>query len=272
MESLSSIEMLDLVRNASSQLQILLQLARRDLLSAHHGSVLGALWVIIDPLAYIALTIFFFQFAMRGGQGGTVSYIAFVLPQIVFWSFASTAIMASVSMIREYSFLLRHRNFDMRLVALIKISSAAAIHFVLLAVVLVALALHSDISFSLRMLSIPYFFFAMCVLLLAVSWIVSSLGVFWKDIRGIVGILVQVGFWISPIFWEPSGFPAPVAFVMYANPFFYPINGYRKSIIAADFGMSFLGFTIYYWCLVGLLLYVGSRLFDRLSNRFGDVI
>jgi ABC-type polysaccharide/polyol phosphate export permease len=264
--------MLDFIRSAFLRRRILLQLTKRDLLSSHHGSVLGAFWVLIDPLAYIALTIFFFQFAIRGGQETGVSYIAFVLPQIVFWTFASSAIVASVSMIREYSFLLRHRNFDMRLVALIKMLSAAAVHFVLLAVVLISLTLHSDISLSLRTLSIAYFFGAMCALLLALCWIVSSLGVFWKDIRGIVGILVQVGFWISPIFWEPSRFPAPVAFIMYANPFFYPINGYRKSIIMADFGAPFWGFTLYYWCVVGLLLYAGSRLFSRLSRTFGDVL
>jgi lipopolysaccharide transport system permease protein/teichoic acid transport system permease protein len=59
---------------------------------------------------------------------------------------------------------------------------------------------------------------------------------------------------------------------MYANPIFYPMNGYRKSIIMTDFGVPFWWFTLHYWCLVGLLLYVGSRLFTRLSRTFGDVL
>ena len=112
----------------------------------------------------------------------------------------------------------------------------------------------------------------MCALVVGISWIISSLSVFWKDIRSIVAILLQAGFWVSPIFWEPSSFPKPIAFFMYANPFFYPINGYRKSIIMADFGVSFLGFTVYFWGLVALLLYVGSRLFTRLSRQFGDAL
>jgi len=264
--------MFDFVRGAYRHRRILLQLTKRDMLSAHHGSVLGAFWVLIEPLAYVALTLCFFQFAIRGGEQTGVSYVARVLPQIVFWTFASSAVGASVSMVREYSFLLRHRHFDMRLVALVKIASAAVVHFILLFVVMAFLILFSRLSLGVQTLSMVYFFFAMCALLLSVVWIISSLGVFWKDVRGVVSILLQAGFWISPIFWEPSQFPTPVALVMYANPFFYPINGYRKSILMTDFGVSFWGFTLYFWCLVGLLLYFGSRLFRRLSSSFGDVL
>jgi len=264
--------MLDILRHAFLNKRILWQLTRRDLLSTHHGSVLGAFWVLIEPLAYIALTLCFFQFAIRGeGQPG-VSYVAWVLPQIVFWTFASSAIASSISMVKDYSFLLRHRKFDMRLVALIKIASAAVVHLFLLAIVMAFLVLYSGLRVGLQTFSVVYFFFAMFALLLGLLWIVSSLGAFWKDVRGIVAISLQAGFWISPIFWEPSRFPAPIALVMYANPFFYPINGYRKSIIMTDFGVPFWWFTLYYWCVVGLLLFVGSRLFTRLSNGFGDVL
>jgi len=264
--------MLDFFRGAYLNRKTLLQLIKRDLLSAHHGAVLGALWVLIEPMAYIALTLCFFQFAIRGGEQTGVSYIAWVLPQIVFWTFASSAIGSSITMIREYSFLLRHRHFDLRLIALIKISSAAVVHFILLIVVIAFLILYSGLGLGLQALAMFYYFFAMCALLLGLVWIISSLGVFWKDVRGVVSILLQAGFWISPIFWEPSRFPMPIAWVMYANPFFYPINGYRKSIIMADFGVSFWGFTLYYWCVVGLLVYLGSRLFSRLSQTFGDVL
>jgi ABC-type polysaccharide/polyol phosphate export permease len=264
--------MREYLRNAFLHRQILLQLTKRDLLSAHHGSVLGAAWVLIEPLAYIALTLCFFQFTIKAEVKSGVSYVAWVLPQIVFWTFATSTLSSSIQMVREYSFLLRHRKFDMRLVALIKLGSSAVVHITLLTFVMGFLALYSGVNLSFQMIAIVYYFFSMCALLLALAWIISSLGVFWKDVRGIVSILLQAGFWISPIFWEPDRFPRPIAVVMYANPFFYPINGYRKSIIMTDFGVSFWGFTLYYWCIVVLLLYLGSRLFDRLSPAFGDVL
>jgi ABC-type polysaccharide/polyol phosphate export permease len=264
--------MFDFLRNAVLRRRILAQLTKRDLLAAHHGSVLGVFWVLINPLAYLALTLCFFQFAIRGGEDSGVSYAAWVLPQIILWTFVSSVVSSSVAMVREYGFLLRHQNFDMRLVALIKLFSGAIVHSILLMAVLAVLVARSDLQLGWPTFAVLYYFFAMCALILGVAWIVSSVGVFWKDVNGIVSILLQLGFWVSPIFWEPSRFPAPIAFIMYANPFFYPINGYRKSIIMADFGVSFLGFTLYYWCLVGALLYVGSRMFTRLSRSFGDVL
>jgi len=263
--------MFDFLRNAISHRRFLIELTKRDLVAVHHGSVLGAFWVLIDPLTYIALTLCFFQFAIKGGDTG-VSYVAFVLPAIVFWTFATAAINGTVGMVREYGFLLRHANFDMRLVALIKVASVALVHFVLMAVVMIFLVVHLDQRVGWQTLALIYYFIAMCCLIVGIGWIVASLGVFWKDIRSILSILIQTGFWISPIFWEPTRFPAPVAFVMYANPFFYPINGYRKTILMADFGVPFWWFTLYFWCVVGFLLFVGSRLFSRLSRSFGDVI
>src|SRR5437879_4379410 len=88
----SSTKMLDFLRNAFLHWQILVQLTKRDLVAAHHGSVLGAFWVLIDPLAYVALTLCFFQFAIKGAENTGVSYVAWVLPQIIFWTFASSAI------------------------------------------------------------------------------------------------------------------------------------------------------------------------------------
>src|SRR3569623_3546907 len=112
----------------------------------------------------------------------------------------------------------------------------------------------------------------MCALLVALNWIISSLGVFLKDVRNIISIIMQVEFWISPIFGTPERFPPPVAAIMYLNPFFYPMHGYRQSVLMGQFGHLFWGMTAYFWLLVLGLLFFGSRLFRRLSRSFGDVL
>jgi lipopolysaccharide transport system permease protein/teichoic acid transport system permease protein len=60
--------------------------------------------------------------------------------------------------------------------------------------------LYSGLSLVWQTLALFYYFFAMCAMLVSLAWILSSLGVFWKNIRGIVAILIQFGFWISPFF------------------------------------------------------------------------
>ena len=117
-----------------------------------------------------------------------------------------------------------------------------------------------------------YYYFAMSCLLVPLGWLLAALGTFWKDIRNLVSIFLQVEFWISPIFWEPERFPKLVAMVMYLNPLYSPTHGFRQSILSADFGPHFWLATAYFWLVVTMLMFFGSRVFARLSRGFGDVL
>lgn len=251
---------------------LLVELTKRDLTAAYSGSVAGNVWVVVNPLVYVALTLLFFQFAIKGVDTGGVPYVAWVLPVIVFWTYINTVLSASVGAVQEYSYLLRHRSFDMRLVIVIKILSASVVLTMLMFVLLLVLALFMDVRLGLRTLGVLYYYFAMTCLLLPMGWLLAALGTFWKDIRNLVSIFLQVGFWISPIFWEPDHFPKPLAMVMYLNPLYYPMHGYRQSVLSGDFGSHFWLATIYFWLVVALLLFFGSRVFARLSRDFGDVL
>lgn len=264
--------MIGFLRNAYRQRNLLLTLARRDLTSAYSGSVIGNLWAFFDPLVYVFLTLFFFQFAIRGIDTGDVPYVVWVLPVIIFWNFINVVVMSSIGSVREYSYLLRHRTFDMRLIALIKVLSGSFVHVVLMLVIVLVVALFFDVQIGWRTFGLCYYFFAMCCLLVAMTWLLSAFGTFWKDIRNLVSIFLQVQFWISPIFWEPSRFPRVIAIGMYLNPFYYPMHGYRQSILTSDFGSHFWLMTFYFWSLVGFALWFTSRLFQRLSKSFGDVL
>jgi lipopolysaccharide transport system permease protein/teichoic acid transport system permease protein len=264
--------MIRLLRNAWQHRHLLISLVERDISGSYSGSILGKIWAFIDPMIYVLLTMFFFQFAIRGVETEGVPYVAWVLPQIMFWTFISGVVNAAVNSVKEYSFLLRHRDFELRLIALIKLGAGLVIHLFLLAILMVVLYGFLGVRFGFATLRVLYYLASMCTLLVAMNWIIGSLGVFLKDVRNIVSIVMQVEFWISPIFWTPERFPPPVAAVMYLNPFYYPMQGYRQSVLMAAFGHHYWLLTVYFWIVVVGLLFFGSRLFRRLSRSFGDVL
>ncbi len=252
--------------------RFLVELTRRDVTAAYSGSVVGSLWVIVDPLIYVMLTLLFFQFAIRGADTGGVPYVAWVMPVIIFWTFINTVLGSSINAVREYSYLMRHTSFDMRLAMLIKIFSASFVHAILMVIVLLALALLLKVPMTWHTFALFYYYACACLLLLAMGWMLAALGVFWKDMRNLVSIFLQLEFWLSPIFWEPERFPKPVAILMYMNPLYYPIHGYRASVLSTDFGPQFWIVTAYFWILTVVLLWFSSRIFTRLSKSFGDVL
>ena len=160
----------------------------------------------------------------------------------------------------------------MRLVAVVKLLSNLFVHVVLMAALLAVLGSAQYVPLSWKTLAIFYYLAAAGTVLVALSWVVSALGIFWKDVRNLVSISLQLGFWISPIFWEPERFPRAVATVMYLNPFYYPIHGFRAAILSADFGPHFWVASIYFWGLTVFLLWLGSSVFRRLASSFGDVL
>lgn len=264
--------MTKLIRSFLVYRRFLFSLAWRDLTSAYSGSIVGSLWAVIDPLVYVALSLLFFQFVIKGVETGGVPYVAWVIPAIIFWTFLTSVLNSSVGSVREYSYLMRHSKFDMRLVAVVKLLSNLFVHVVLMAVLLAVLGGAHYVSLGWKTLVIFYYQAAAGAVLVAMGWLLSALGVFWKDVRNLVSVSLQFGFWVSPIFWEPERFPRAVAIVMYLNPFYYPIHGVRTAILSADFGPHFWAVSIYFWGLTLFLLLLGSRVFRRLASSFGDVV
>jgi lipopolysaccharide transport system permease protein/teichoic acid transport system permease protein len=112
----------------------------------------------------------------------------------------------------------------------------------------------------------------MSILALGISWIVSSLNVFLRDVTQIVAVALQVGFWATPIFWDIQMMPKGYQSVFKLNPMFYIVQGYRESFI------YFLPFwkhpfqTIYFWLFAISIFVVGALIFKKLKLQFPDVL
>ncbi len=251
-------------------LKIILFLSRKEVFKANTGSILGPLWVFIDPIVYVLLVVFFFQFALKGGaEQSSVPFVAWILPSIVLFTFISNLVNSSVSAIRDHSYLLRH-NIDVRFITLVKMFSLLIVHIFLLVVLLGILNIVFKIPLTINTLNLAYYLITLLLLLIPLTWIISSVGIFSNDFKYVISIIMQVEFWICPIFWEYSKFPGPLAIIMQANPFYYSIRGYRASVLGEDFGPHFFYHTVYTWTLIFILFYVGSRIILSLKDEFGE--
>jgi len=110
------------------------------------------------------------------------------------------------------------------------------------------------------------------VLGLGLGWAVSALNVFLRDVGHIVGVVIQIGFWATPIFWDIGIMPPAVQMVLKLNPMFYIVQGYRESFI------YFIPFwyhpyqTLYFWTMAAVIFVGGAMIFRRLKPQFADVL
>ena len=125
-------------------------------------------------------------------------------------------------------------------------------------------------------IQVPYYAAAMVLLLLGLSWLTSSLTVFLRDVPQIVGVLLQFGFWATPIFWQPDLMPAGLRWLIRLNPMYYIIQGYRDSLIHGRWfwedspaALGFWGFTLVCFVLGGAVFTRPAPPLRRLARPQG---
>jgi len=159
----------------------------------------------------------------------------------------------------------------MSILPVTNILTSLYIHIIFMGIFLLLL-LVSEVPFTLYWFQSIYFLFATAVLLLGLSWITASLSLFIKDVGHIVGVVLQVGFWASPIFWSIDIFPKSYQFFLKLNPASYVLEGYRKSFIYGQPCWTDVNGFIYFWSFTLATLFIGAYTYKKLRPHFGDVV
>lgn len=260
------------LKHLRNNYKLLLILAYNDFREEYLGSYLGIIWAIIRPSAFIFVIWLVFTYGIKPGAGITSSsMILFLLTGMVPWFFFSEALVKSCNSIVENEFLVKKVAFSVNILPFVSILSCLIIHLILLSLVIFIVIL-SGYYPDLYWLQIPFYVFCSIMLLLGLGWLISAIRVFVKDIGEVVGLIVQFGFWFTPVFWSPDKVPERFRFILDLNPMAYIIQGFRDSLINKvwfwDHGIA----TIIFIIMLSFVLFLGALAFKRLTPHFGDVI
>lgn len=250
---------------------LIVSLSIRNFRSAYFGSVLGIVWVLIEPVIYVTLLWFFFTKAMKFNPPNSYPYVPWLITAMSLWNLISTVLSSSPNLFKNHSFLLKRQEFHISVLPIVNILTALYVHAIFI-VILIIVNLYSGIPFTFYWFQAVYYLFATCILLVGLTWITSTLALFVKDVSNIIGVILQIGFWISPIFWSIDTFPKGYQTLLILNPVSYVMEGYRKSFLYAEpFWKDVNGF-VYFWSFTLIILAIGTYAFKRLRPHFGDVL
>ncbi|MBI2438578.1 MAG: ABC transporter permease [Lentisphaerae bacterium] len=254
--------------------RIILALAWQDLRNRYVGATLGLLWSFIQPLIMALIMWFVFAVALQLKPIHGMPFIAWFLVSVAAWNFLAESLSAATQVLREYSFLVKKIAFQIEILPLAKILACALVHLVLLAVVS-AILLLTGISLSWFWLQTLYYLAALILLVQALSWITAALSVFSRDVGFCVQALLQLGLWISPVFWEFDMIPErfrSLAALLKLNPFVYIVQGYRHSLLEQLPFWADWRLLLYFWSFTCALWLAGFFFFKKLKPQFADVL
>ncbi|WP_295393324.1 ABC transporter permease [uncultured Thiodictyon sp.] len=256
---------------ALARLTLVYALTASELRRRYVGNVLGIAWAFIQPATSIAILWFVFQVGFKIGPVSDKPFVLWLTLGMLPWFFFADAVLGGTRSILENDFLVKKLVFPVGLLPLIKLNSALLIHGVLLVGLLIVVMVTSYAP-SWYWLQVFYYMLGAYLLALGISWLTSAAAVFFRDIGEIAAMLVQFGFWLTPVFWSADSLPNGYRWVIDLNPMAYVIAGYRKAVIGNQWFWEEPVALFYFWSLVLLLLLVGSTVFDRLRRHFADVL
>lgn len=263
--------MLYFFKLVSAQKHIVWSLAKSDFRSRYLGSAFGGLWAFILPLVNLSIMWFAFQQGLKTSPKEGVPFILWLVTGMFPWTFFSDSVLSASNSIIEKSFLVKKMVFHVELLPLIKVF-AALIPFLFLSLVMLLMFVGYGYWPDVFWLQIPYYALCMIALVLGICWLTSSLVVFYRDLGQVVGLVLQLGFWVTPIFWSPDHLPEQFKFITFLNPINYVISGYRSSLISKTWFWQDSLQTLYFWILILTIWFVGFYVFRRLRPHFSDVL
>ncbi|MHB1348530.1 MAG: ABC transporter permease [Desulfobulbaceae bacterium] len=251
---------------------VIYELARRDFRQQYLGSYLGLLWMFLEPLVYIFVLYVVISIGFKtSDQEGTVPYIIYLISGIVTWSYFSANLIANTGIIKNFSFLVKKVDFRISILPFIKLLSSIIPH-VFLVIVTVIISWKYGYRPSLYLIQLVYYFFSMFVLLIGLGWLTSSTSLFVKDVANIIRIIVQFGFWITPVLWNIERVPEEFRWIIKLNPMCYIVNGYRDSIIMHVPFWALYRESILFWLETSIILLLGIVVFRKLKPHFAEVV
>lgn len=261
----------DFFKDIYTQRNVIFQLAQKDFSARYLGSYLGIFWAFIHPALLTIVYWFVFQVGFRSSPIDDFPFILWLLAGIIPWFFFSESFSSAATSIEQHSYLVKKMVFKVHLLPIVKIVSSLVVHIVFLALTLMTFFSYGQ-GFSWYTLQVFYYLFCLIIFLVGTTWITASLNVFLKDIGQLVNVILQFGFWLTPIFWTFNLIPDKLKWVFKLNPVYYIVEGYRDSLIHRVGFWHHYNLTLFFWLVTILFLLIGSKLFKKLSPHFSDVL
>lgn len=259
--------------------KLIWNLAKNDIKKKFAGSYFGVVWAFVQPVITVLLYWFVFEKGLNSKAtdlrtGIEIPFVLWLLAGLVPWFYFQEALNGGTGVLVEYSYLVKKVVFQIDMLPVVKMISALFTHlfFVVFAIVLFWLM---GFPPDLYTLLVVYYSFCMMALTMGIIYATGAATVFFRDMKEVVAIVLQVGMWVTPIMWNFETMvqiPAWAKLVLKLNPMYYIVSGYRDALINKTGFWENPGLTVYFWIVTAVIWLLGTGIFKRLRPHFADVL
>jgi len=253
--------------------ELILTMVKREVIGRYRGSALGLLWSFFNPL--FMLTVYTFVFSMifkarwNTGSDSKTEFALILFAGLIVFNLFSECINRAPSTITANVNYVKKVVFPLEILPWVTLGSVLFHATISLAVWIAAYTIFFGIP-HLTVLLIPIIILPLIFFTIGISWALSSLGVYLRDVSQITGIATSVLMFLSPIFYPVSALPERIRPVLLLNPLAPSIEQVRQVLYFGELPNPIV------WtgslCIALFVAYIGFFWFQKTRKGFADVL
>jgi lipopolysaccharide transport system permease protein len=237
-----------------------------DLKVKYQSSVLGFAWSLLNPLLMMLVLYLFFNNIFKSNQD---YYALYILIGITSWRFLANGTSSSMTAIVGKPSLVT-KIYIPRQVLVLSTVLSSFISSLLEFLVLFVLIVIFGVKLSPNILLFPFIYIINFVFVYGVSLALAALYVYYRDLNQIWEVLLQLGFFLTPVFYPLTTVPAQYLNIYMLNPETNFMQIYRDILLYSQTpSLTSIAFVL---ISAVISLAAGAAVFKRLERRFAEEI
>lgn len=254
--------------------ELITSISLQNFRSTYQASYLGVAWQVILPL--IMLTIFYFVFGViLGGRFSATAiespldYALALFIGLSFFNFLAQNLGAAASLIIANQVYVKNLSFPLEVIPITSVLTSLLNLVINLVIVGFALLL-SKMTLAASALLVIFYLLCIFIMTLGLSWGISALAVFFRDIAALISPITLILMFMCPIFYPASMVPHKLKWIMAVNPLAIIIEDVRACLLYGVWP-TWQSMVIVF-CVALFIAIMGYSFFMRSKSTFADVL
>jgi ABC-type polysaccharide/polyol phosphate export permease len=245
---------------------------KRDLSARYKGSAMGIFWSVVQPLVMLVLYTYVFSaiLKVRVGPGeGTDIFAIYLFCGLLPWNAFHEGVSRSATVILDNANLIKRTIFPAEILPVYVVASGLVNELIGLGILLGAVLLTAK-TISPVLLLLPVVLLLQGTFTIGLAWIIAAINVFVRDVGQLLGMVLTLWLFLTPVFYPPSLVPPSMQWILFMNPMMWVVESYRSIILRGAMPSS-TGLLALALCSSTTFV-IGRLLFRRMQGAFADVI
>jgi lipopolysaccharide transport system permease protein len=261
-----------MIRSLWSYRHFIISSIRNEFLVRFARSKLGGIWMIINPLAQVAIYALILSNVLAAKLPGIESqyaYAIYLMAGLLAWSLFNEIVSRCLTLFIEHGNLLKKMCFPKIALPAVIVGSCS-LNYIFLLSAMLGIFISLGYGFSLGIIWLLPLTLMIVAFALGLGLILAVINVFIRDVGLVVPILLQIWFWLTPIVYPESIIPDSYRHLLQFNPLYHIVTAYHEVLVYSK--NPELGGLYIFTLLSFVLLALSLILFRRASEDIVDML